>query len=340
MNAYVQYLRGIAAIFVVLHHTSLRIEQTYGAAPLDAIGNGHALAYLGVNLFYCLSGYLMASLATTTPILTFAWHRLARIYPAFFMAIGITFALCLIFAGGLPEMNWWSLTLLPLQLYGPLQVEWTLNYELAFYALTAVFCLPAARRFHLHFLVVWLCCILIAYYGFDGFGTSQFPAFYELPFSMWSLSFVLGGLTFHALKNQSFRNTSMKVGPYALVLTMAFALFGSSPSGYQAIMVATLLAMVLAFAFTTTAAWRSRTLNVLGNASYGIYLIHQVVSAFAMSLLAHKISSPFTMWVIILALSLASGLVLGVADVETYKRLRRLGARIPSRLAPQAMGIK
>ena len=282
MNAYVQYLRGIAAVFVVFHHTSLKIEQVYGFSPIATVASGDALAYIGVNLFFCLSGYLMASIAATTSIGKFAWHRIARIYPAFFMAIGITFALCMVFAGGMPSINWWSLTLIPLQLHGPLQVEWTLNYELTFYMITAPFCLPFARRFHLHFLVLWMCCIVAAYFFFDSFGSFQFPKVYELPFSIWCLSFVLGGITYHGLQNEKFRAVTVKIGPIALLAAAFYPVAGLSLTFGQPIIVAVVLAAVLAYAFTTKAAWKSAPLNVLGNASYAIYLIHQVICAFAM----------------------------------------------------------
>jgi peptidoglycan/LPS O-acetylase OafA/YrhL len=325
MNEYVQYLRGIAALFVVFHHTSLRIEQAYGFSPIGAVFSTDTLAYIGVNLFFCLSGFLMASISATTPIGTFAWHRIARIYPAFFMAIGITFALCMIFSGQLPQMNWWSLTLFPLQLYGPLQVEWTLNYELTFYAMTAPFCLQLVRRYHMPFLVFWMCCILIAYFGFNGFGSSQFPAVYELPFSVWCLSFVMGGLTYYALRIETFRAIAVKIGPCALVLAAINSLAGQSITFAQPFNVAIVLAAVVGYAFTTQAVWKSALLDALGNASYGIYLIHQVVSAFAMSLLARSVDSPLAMWGILLGLTLTVGLILGAADVRAYRRLRRWG---------------
>jgi peptidoglycan/LPS O-acetylase OafA/YrhL len=264
------------------------------------------------------------SLVQTSSIGQFLWHRVARIYPAFFAAVAVACGLSWIFSGHLPGENWRSLTLLPLRIYGPLQVEWTLNYEVTFYIITLLFCLSAFRKGHCGFLVAWAAVILLNAHVFLWYHNGQFPLFYQLPFSVWTLSFVTGGLAYYAVAKFDYtRSFVLQVGPYSLVVTLIVALFGMHT---PAIMVGTLplfLAVVVAYSFNCDLRWRSSFLMRLGDRSYGIYLIHQVACAFAIGLLAPHISSPWVIYGVLIGLSLHLGSMLGAADVRCYRQLKQ-----------------
>ena len=104
---------------------------------------------IGVDLFFVISGfviYLSTSGKTQTPK-TFALHRVARIVPAYWLFSIIT-AVVIIYAPGVIPLTLYessffikSLFFIPAQnpsgigLYPIVTMGWTLNYEMAFYAI-------------------------------------------------------------------------------------------------------------------------------------------------------------------------------------------------------------
>jgi exopolysaccharide production protein ExoZ len=131
----IQWLRGIAAISVVIFHASLR--------------TGDALLVGGVDVFFVISGYIMWTISGRAEApATFMVRRIARILPLYWIATGIMAVGAL--AGLFPSVTLTgrhviaSLLFLPHvspsngQVW-PLVVQgWTLNYEMFFYALVAL----------------------------------------------------------------------------------------------------------------------------------------------------------------------------------------------------------
>lgn len=156
-------LRGYAAgLIVVLHLVGaimteyLRIPEAQatvhsslpGVPWLAFIADGHH----GVEIFFVLSGFLMARLVDSRPSWgAFLMRRVRRIYPAFLVALVATTALAclaygwefkprdfllnLVFANALPQSG-----VLPY-----LHVSWTLGYEFAFYLLLPVLAFSSHR---------------------------------------------------------------------------------------------------------------------------------------------------------------------------------------------------
>lgn len=148
--AWIQVLRGIAALAVVLWHAS-RYLGPYGT------GTGGLLfapaSAMGVDLFFLISGFIMVHTTRHVPgtwrdVAEFAIKRATRIWPAWLLALGATLAIKAqsdFFTD--PVMRNWllhSVLFLPTggapadhpPTYGlpVLGVGWTLNYEMYFYA--------------------------------------------------------------------------------------------------------------------------------------------------------------------------------------------------------------
>jgi exopolysaccharide production protein ExoZ len=116
----IQVLRAVAACSVVVSHTYEPVRQAaYGAA--------------GVDLFFVISGFIMANLATGQTAGQFARDRFSRIYPMWWIA-SLPWLL-LVWRGPFCVLS--TLTLWPI--YGDahylpvLKVGWTLCLELLFY---------------------------------------------------------------------------------------------------------------------------------------------------------------------------------------------------------------
>jgi peptidoglycan/LPS O-acetylase OafA/YrhL len=148
--ANIDFLRAVAVLSVVAHHV---FATTGFQVPyLDRVGG-----YIGVQLFFILSGYLISESATKHSMSEYALHRFFRIFPPYWVAmLGVGF-----FLGGMAVANkamdrplGLMLSVLNLQqLYAGalleldiLHVTWTLTVEMFWYLL-APLALIAYRRF-------------------------------------------------------------------------------------------------------------------------------------------------------------------------------------------------
>ncbi|MDE2403386.1 MAG: acyltransferase [Sphingomonadales bacterium] len=131
-------LRGLAALMVVLFHTTFRAPQLLpGAIP---VAHGLSWGHYGVQLFFAISGFvILLSLDRTERAADFVVSRVARLYPAYWCAVLLTtFGVIALGAPQLaqrPLVVAANLTMLHGFLYLP-PVDgayWSLTVELAFY---------------------------------------------------------------------------------------------------------------------------------------------------------------------------------------------------------------
>ncbi|MFC4625900.1 acyltransferase family protein [Daeguia caeni] len=155
-NLVVQALRGIAAISVVIFHASLLLDDLSADARLSIFG---PLAPLGVDIFFLISGYIIAASASRYPnggisAGSFLMKRLIRIWPPYAIATAIFCAAYALKNGTAPVVPELIRSLAFIQLsseppyygFASLVVGWTLNYEMFFYVVIAlVLLLPRWR---------------------------------------------------------------------------------------------------------------------------------------------------------------------------------------------------
>jgi exopolysaccharide production protein ExoZ len=130
----IQVLRAVAATAVVVHHFY---------APEDAASPAR-LGAAGVDLFFVISGFIMATIAGDGPPLDFLRDRVRRIYPLWLIS---SLPLAYVFGTDFYQLLttatlWpiWDSYHLPLN-----KVGWSLSYEMLFYCVFAIGL--ATRRF-------------------------------------------------------------------------------------------------------------------------------------------------------------------------------------------------
>lgn len=143
----IQTLRALAAWLVVFHHY-MQIAHNFELTDKVSVAL-FTYGAIGVDLFFVISGfviYLSASGKNQTPKI-FAAHRIARIAPAYWLFTLITAAILIYSPGIIPLTLYEPLFLIKSLLFIPAQnpagiglfpiitVGWTLNYEMAFYAI-------------------------------------------------------------------------------------------------------------------------------------------------------------------------------------------------------------
>jgi peptidoglycan/LPS O-acetylase OafA/YrhL len=283
----ISLLRGLSALGVVLYHTIYFAGRTLDLTPHAAEPFAGRLSVGGVTTFFCLSGYLMARLVEGESFGRFASRRLLRIYPAFFVATVIAVMADRIGLQVLPDFPLAALTLLPVGVIErPLGVEWTLVYEIFYYAVASLFCFGGIRRFFPVFIVMWTIVVLTAFLGFGQYGTQFQPTLAQIVFSVWNLGFLIGALGRYAERLGWARPSWALVGLLLIGVSEAWgiALRGILlPAGLG-------LVMISAIVWETRRGGMSppRWAIWLGDASYGIYLLHITVIRSVMVQVGHE----------------------------------------------------
>ena len=139
-------LRFFAALAVVFHHYSLDgfAAESMTIMPYPLLASISKYGYLGVELFFMISGFVILMTASNGDLKKFVISRLIRLYPAFWVCCSITFFFTLAIGASdySASINQYliNMTLLSDFMNVPPMdgVYWSLFVELKFYAFVAV----------------------------------------------------------------------------------------------------------------------------------------------------------------------------------------------------------
>jgi peptidoglycan/LPS O-acetylase OafA/YrhL len=166
-------LRFVAAIAVTLYHFVTCYPVPADAVAVAAASSVTRYGYLGVDLFFMISGFVILWSSVSRGPVDFAISRISRLYPSFWASIVFT-VVCVYWLADaaprvpLPQLDLRTIaanvTMLPEVLDAPLieTVYWTLEIEIRFYAL--VFIMLLARQVHRvePWLYAWLAVSIAA----------------------------------------------------------------------------------------------------------------------------------------------------------------------------------
>ncbi len=327
----IQYLRAIAALMVVFHHARNPIPGL--SDPLANFGAGAA----GVSIFFVISGFIMYTAARDEKVRTFAWRRLTRIVPMYWIA---TFVVLMAHEGlrlhqMTPELAKHvveSLLFIPHHdPYSPGDIApylvpgWTLNFEMFFYALFAVGL--AVRRLVL-FLASAIGALVLA-----GIALHFHNALWLTYTNLILLEF-LAGIFIGVFAG---RLTS---GTWAWLLPLGFVGLGLSglstaPHLLTWGLPATMM-VVGAIALEQSGRLADLALlAVLGNASYSIYLFQPLIFDFPERILHMIPFQGLPQLIAMVALSATAAVLIGIAAHYTLERriMRALSVRRASKPA-------
>jgi exopolysaccharide production protein ExoZ len=277
----IQYLRGIAALLVVLHHVRNPVPGMFNPVVDQTFGQR------GVDIFFIISGFIMFTAARAEPVATFLWRRVVRVVPLYWAA---TLALAVIMvATGKFDRGHALVTILSLFFVPHLSLDvpgaviplldpgWTLNYEMFFYGIFAV----ALWTRH----VVATTCAIIVLLVMIGLVFHPGPAIGSTYTSTMLLEF-LGGLLLAKL----FHDRPVTwLGWLAIPGFICLVMIGDA--GADRVIVAGLPALaIVAAAASSDFAGKTPVMPLLrriGDASYSIYLSHYFVLRLAIAAWRH-----------------------------------------------------
>lgn len=333
-----QVLRGLAALAVVFHNAGWWLERSSIPPPFE-IAALLDLGYLGVDVFFVLSGFVIHHVTVGAPrgpgaAGRFLLRRASRIYPPYWLMAALAAAAILLAPGGEPGDRPWTwagtVTLVPGVGDTALGVGWTLRNEMLFYAIVAA--LIAINRFWsgLAALTVALGLALHLRTGptnfYDPFVTPlHFEFLFGVLVSAWSRWSVA-----ERRRDAIARGVDLVAIGGAVAALALFERGGMlrADSVYVGAAVALLL-IPLARAERRSARhapFRApRALVRLGDGSYALYLSHDLVCW----LVVAQAAAAGLFWPTALAACLALSLVVGAAFHQLIERpLARLGRRL------------
>jgi exopolysaccharide production protein ExoZ len=307
----VQYLRALAALAVVAFHS----------------GRATILGQAGVDIFFVISGFIMW-MVTAKPLgpAQFLWHRLVRIVPLYWIA---TLVMAIHRSSPLSDtigsLLFWPYRDASGEVWPVLVQGWTLNFEMFFYLLFAA-ALTIPRRFQLLSLTAVLCSLSAIGIAFQpheaGLHAYTSPLLMEFLAGVWLSEIVQRG----KIPGVKIAIAMLFIG----LLGFAVSLQGPTPElwrfilwgGPSLLVVGGAIFIELGRGLPTI-----KSLKLLGDGSYSIYLFHPFV--------LKSVATPLTGFPALVGVTavVAAGAAVGMAAFYMLERpLLALLRRRPDRV--------
>ncbi|GJD61490.1 hypothetical protein MPEAHAMD_1633 [Methylobacterium frigidaeris] len=285
----IQILRALAALMVAAGHAQFEVAGLAARAGLPFAPATWLPWPAGVDVFFVISGFIIVHAAAplhgrAEARRIFLAHRIARVVPLYWLATTLALALAWLRPGLVGAGAEGPATLAASYLFWPMartdgtvqplySLGWTLNYEMAFYALFAL-ALPWGRR-------QAILGVLALLAGLVAIGRVAVPL--PVPLAFWSDPIVLEfacGVALALVRQEGLRLP----GPARLALAITglalLSLAGEAPALPRCVAwggPATLLVAAAALGPAGAASPRLRPAVILGDASYALYLAHPFV---------------------------------------------------------------
>ena len=261
-------LRGLAAVAVMLFHYELYVGHHWGASIWSPLAYGS----LGVQLFFMISGFVILMTARrVASVGAFALSRFARLYPAYWTACVLIFALrWLDDPASAPRVADALLNVPMIEIAGVPRLDnvfWTLQQEMWFYL--AIAALIVGRRLQ---FAVWLLAAVV------------FTSLCGLRFTRWFGLFLIGMVLFDALQGWRPRHFVLLGLVGADLLVRSLVRRTQDVAGWEYPVGVVACAGLMFAATRQRLAWLANPpLLFLGTISYSLYLVHATLGGILIS---------------------------------------------------------
>ena len=285
--------RFLAALMVMLSHFTPDIASHAAVAGQKILGGTICPGPLGLQYFFTLSGFVMASahyndFGKFASVPRFWWRRACRLYPVYWLALLIP--IYFLHGALTPSFSAQLFSLDPWDKQEFIPAAWSLRYEISFYIMFGLCLLPYVGKPLLVlwvFLTFWLWCphhILLCLHfprpaaarRLAQFLGADFFSFFEFFF----FAGLAGGWAYRALRPGPRASVGLLCGGLvALALSMPTLSWGA---GYGTPMFTILTGLVMASIILGLAGMErhailrlGRGAVILGAMSYPLYMMHE-----------------------------------------------------------------
>ncbi|MFC0847412.1 acyltransferase family protein [Streptomyces noboritoensis] len=328
-------LRLLAALTVVLYHYMARGGGWHGdvkaifptAFPIAAYG------WLGVQLFFLISGFVICMSCWGKSLKDFFVSRVVRLYPAYWFAVVATTVTVAVIHGGakpLPLTDVLSNLTMLQEAFGVEHVDgayWTLFVELRFYLLFAVVAWWGLtyRR------VLLFCCVWAAASAMYAKAPTDDPIrMLIMPDNSW---YFIAGMAFYLMYR--FRPNLMLAGVVLLCFCSSLPFAHSTwkntnrymghtvPSWPVVVIIAACFGVMALVATGKLSRISWRWLPYAGALTYPLYLLHQVIGRELFSLLSPRMPAYALLASVIAGMLAAAWLLHRYVERPLGRRLKR-----------------
>ena len=326
----IDLLRFLAAFGVMLYHYTLRgwAADDMSVVEFPGLGEIFQYGYLGVDLFFIISGFVILMTAMNKNHVEFVISRVTRLYPAFWFSVTLTAIFILILGAGRYDVSLVqylaNLTMLHKFMGIPSVdgVYWSLVVELKFYFL--IFLLIIFKQIHRikYYLAGWLAISILVKF------TGHLPLVGTILFPEWSAYFIAGAV-FYLIRQEG-------VSTYYLVMIFCSYLlaidnsldgldsfydkYSVQPSAAVTVaLITSFYGFFLALSLNMTRSVSKPWYVYLGVMTYPLYLIHENIGFMFFNLM-HEVVNKYVLLVAIVAVML-------VASYLISKYIEPKGAR-------------
>jgi peptidoglycan/LPS O-acetylase OafA/YrhL len=282
----IQRLRAIAVISVVCYHI-----WVMGYADNVAV---FRYGHWGVQLFFMISGFIMMQkLPTYRNLVHFGRRRLRRLWPPLFviLLLSLPFAFLVAGNGNYEEITTWNylssfFMFNPMLLNGvfgtslnyPFQILWTVSVELSFYFAISIIYFTLGRRY-LYLMVGLLLISVLSVSLFCGESSLIFVRGFTLALGLFYFPYFLFGCAVWLILNQiKVRFWEIFLAVFAFLLAVVSA---PQPQGelhrFLTLTGIAILFYLMIMGGSTSNNLPYRTLEIIGDLSYEIYLVHGIL---------------------------------------------------------------
>jgi exopolysaccharide production protein ExoZ len=287
----IQFLRGIAALAVVVHHTGGYVKRYF--EPTVFLGDYFSIGFGGVDLFFVISGFIIhftseKYLGKPSKLSEYLKKRFVRVYPIhWFVLTSLFFAgwlLTSVFHKNILSIGYphtlsayiQTYTLFPLH-FAINPVTWTLSYELFFYLIFAL--LIISKRL---WIIPASILVVSAYNVYQNYlvgGGEAELTYFNFIFSGYNFEFALGFLIYQfydKLKLSNFLSLMLLIAGLFVFIFWGYEV--SDFDNYKRLLIFGIPSALIVLSLLNLEKNRSISFHkfwiLLGDASYSLYLIH------------------------------------------------------------------
>jgi len=289
------YLRGIAALIVVMYHCRFLLNGVYDQPEIGNIL--FSKGSLGVDIFFMISGFIIAaSTEKKQTIKTFALRRIFRVIPVYWVCLAAVVLIMHNFPSGQVLRSMLLINLdygksAPTFGYSVIFTAWTLSYEIVFYFMFMI------SMFISHKHRVMVCSFLVASlmvsfqyfnYGklfliseYDGTGCGLQYYFMSTLSSPLMLEFIFGMVLYSIYKaNKEHLKINISIFNTLLIVSAAYVFMdysGIERHGFEGMGVYAAIIFSSFLLCRIEGEPKSKVMMWLGDVSYSLYLSHAVL---------------------------------------------------------------